>query len=442
MSLDAPLKKKTPRHATIFDLGLGKRYSSAFSEADARIAAPLASSHPRQFWLAAKRILRDRSQRNATFFAAFDDRPALIRAALMLILKSPAQYEVLGESPLFLILSSALRLPGRTSAFYEARLEGLRRLRPEASASEVYSLIAAPALVGHAVATLAAAKAMPDPRGGDPSQARAFSHGQTSFASAGLYSPELLAQAAGIIHAQVHGISDGSSRPPQPPPCSNAFFLIAHRYRQSLAAGLAEASLWRDAGMILINRIPALSGEAPLTALMLGTEPFRRALAASLDLPAPKWSYSRGFASQLSDGCLFDALAMASPQCVGDILALAARRPPAASIAPGPDGSPGAFVGGIPRWALALLAGHPPAPEWMPEPSSPEALAEMRFPKAWVAKAKDGSLLSSDLEGRGRVAPGDPPAGAKISAAKLCKALGSPWPAQPPKLRSKQSPKG
>lgn len=423
--------KKTHRHANVADLGLSAfRWSAEISREDAELVASLAENHPRQFWMAASAILKNRLSDNVgPILASFEKRPVLIRAALLLLAHRQARPDDSRCQAALAIAGRALALPGMRPSFYQARLDNLRPLFQGVAASDIFELIAAPALAGCARGALCAAQAMPDARSPTPGEIRRFTHGQTSFAAHSHLPRENAALFIARIHAQANGMPAASSLGSSPR-FANAFFLIAHWHRECLASGHSDAAIWRDAGIILIERLPALAESSIALPLILGIDAFREAFLATLDLPPPSAAQASCRAPMpLTDSCIFEALSMASDAGAAEIMDFVKTRPNGrhkARLAPSPESSSeSSFVGGIPIWAVALLAGKSPAPSWMPEPGSAEALAAVRFPKAWALKSKDGSLEGVDLMrhfGRDEL-----PSGARFDAATLCKALGRSW---------------
>lgn len=425
-------QKKTPRHANVADLGLSafSRLASEISREDAELVASLAENHPRQFWMAASNVLKDRVSDNVLpIFASFKNRPVLIRAALLFLANKNTRPRVSRCLASFAIAGHALSLPGMRASFYKARLDNLRSQLQDAAASDIFELIAAPALAGNALGALCAAQAMPDARSSVPGEARRFTHGQTSFAAHSHLPREDAALFIARIHAQANGIPAASSVGFSAR-FANAFFLIAHWHRECLATGHSDAAIWRDAGILLIERVPALAESSIALPLILGIDAFRNAFRATLDLPPPSVAQAscRG-PLPLTDSCIFEALAMAPEASATEIIGFAktlangrhkARLQPSSEF---PARS--LFVGGIPIWAIALLAGKEPSSSWMPELGSEEALAEIRIPKAWTVRAKDGSLNGLDL--MRHLGPDEIPRGALFDAAKLCKAVGRSW---------------
>jgi hypothetical protein len=421
--------KKTPRAAPSLGMLLG-RLGKEISRQDARLLTALSQTHPRQFWSAAKDLLSWSHPEDEALqvLRACASHPTLLRAGLSVASKV-SKTDGVGSNPtLSILLGASLRLKNKSPQYHEERMRSAAQLLSGVSASDMFHLLVEPAEANNAHATLAAARAMPDAH--NPQEARRFTYGQTSFASAGLMGEsKLLARA--FIQAQAAGLQGIPATRRER--CDNAFFWIAHRHREALASGSVDAPTWAEAARLLVRRAPKLAEDGATLSLILASEELRPLLPAT-----PSKRHFSGWWNQTR--LCFETLSMAQGSAVAPILnyfgpdlnsklveADAGENAPKAR-----SGAPKMFSGGLPGWAVALLAGHAPEASWMPAPDAEAARATFKLPRALVAKARDGSMLESDLSG-----PTLGASGASFDASSLCKALGHAWgPAPKSKARA------
>lgn len=284
-----------------------------------------------------------------------------------------------------------------------------------------------PAAAGHGAAVLALAKLMPDAASTDREEARRHTYGQTHFSHQGMHNRAAMATAIAVIDGQAQGLS-----PQIPGPrdiCRNAFFWIAHRHlkAQTLGDQSEQAKAWTQAGALLVQRCPCITEGEQSLSLVLGIEPFRKALMER----APKLTQASHFGFR-RESTLGQALQMARSGDVAEIIAYCDAASPSRMLdAPkdAPIDSPKSYSK-LPSWAFALLAGHAPDASWMPAPGSEEARALFKIPTAMVDQSRAGTMKFEDHDlGRSGAAAYD--------AAKLCKGLGHAWDA--PKISARKA---
>lgn len=424
--------KKTRRHANLWDLGFSS-YGER-SRDDSLLLVALVDSHPRQFWEQAKRCLTDRSyDRDWAVLAAFAGRETLIRAGLWLASKSSRIDGVGRNEGLQKMLSLALSLPGKSDAFYLARIESAKARLAQVSASEAFYAIASPAALGNAAATLALAKLMPDANSKDREEARRHTYGETSFGRGRFAERSVENKEIALIKAQAKGKSvepmDWSKGTRHP------LFWIAHRFMAASKAKSPDAALWAEAGEMIIRRCPKMAECERALPLMLAIPQFRKALIEI----RPQLGSPSFYCFHRSEA-LIEAFRLADKKDVAEIIAYANTGDSPKLMVPTDPKSTNLPMwtgsAGLPAWALALLAGKAPDAAWMPVPGSLEALAPMPLPKAQVEKASLGRLRGAELDRY----PNE--RAARYDAAKLCKALGHSW--EPPaeaKAEAAESPR-
>lgn len=414
------MTKKTPRHASAAQLNLVSTYGER-SEEDIQTIVLLAAKHPRQFWAAAKPLLSDRCRdRHYPILRAFFGHESLARAGLSFAAKHSRSDGVGRNDTLQILLDAALSIPGKSPAYYLNRIERARPLLSRVSAGDIFEAVFQPALGNNPHAALA--RLMPAFDSPDREEARRHTYGQTSFASKGLYNEQAMAEARAIVHAQTHGLP--ARIPARRDLCDNAFFWVARRYHETHQAGQPEAALWREAGCILIQRVPRLIENTHTLALCLGLEPFRQALgerAPKLGSPGNFWS-----SREVLVGEAFLLASHGEAKGIIDYLATGQTSKIAPAEATAEPTTP-RYNHGCPDWALALLAGHPPDPAWMPAPASLEFEATFQIPKALADKSRSGSICAEDF----KIIERD--SGARYDATRLLKELGRPLPLAPRK---------
>jgi hypothetical protein len=417
----AAAARKAKRVASLSDMGISSY--GRIERDDTQLLISLVETHPRQFWNAVKRPLTDRmGDERWELFRAFEGKEALLRAGLWLTSKNSRIDGVGRNESLQRMLAMTLALPGKREGFYLSRVEAAKQQLSQVSAGDVFFTITAPAIAGNAAATLALAKLMPDANSADKQEARRHTYGQTSFAGSGMHDQTAMSKSLAFIRAQVKG--KPAEKPEREKICSNPFFWIAHRYLECSKAKSPEAALWREAGEILIRRCPKMGESTEALPLLIGIEPFRKVLMETRPTLG-----SPSFYCFHRDEIILDALRLSSKKETAEVIAYAntGERPVIRVSAAAQGGKESSWLSsGFPAWALALLAGRAPDPAWMPAPDSEEAKAEFSMPKALAEKAKAGSVKGRDVDS-GRFPSGT----AKFNAARLCKALGHAWEAQP-----------
>lgn len=413
--------RKERRFGSLSDLGLSTY--GRFEREDAQVLISVVKTHPRQFWSMVRRALTDRMGDDRwSLFGAFEGNEPLLRAGLWLVSKNSRIDGVGRNESLQRMLSMTLALPGKREGFYLARVEAAKAQLAKISAGDMFYTIAGPAMTGNAAATLALVKLMPDAKSADKEEARRHTYGPTSFAGYGMRDSAAANKCLAHIKAQAKG--KPTELPERETRCSNPFFWIAHRYEAALKAKSPEAAMWREAGEILVRRCPGLGESTETLPLILGIEPFRKAL-----MEARPQLGSPSFYSFHRDEIILSALRMADKKQTAEIIAYVdtGARPTMRVSGMDEAGKPASWItSGFPAWALALLAGKKPEAAWMPAPGSEEAKAEFAMPKALAEKAKAGGVKPRDVN-----TSNIPGGSAKFNAARLCKALGHEWGAEP-----------
>jgi hypothetical protein len=426
------MSKKTPRSANLSDLGLNWSYGEKDPH-EAELVAALASTHPRQFWDAAKHCLKDRPRDNEHLVVqAFSGREALVRAGLSYARKHGYNdshgygHNRYGRNPAYeTMVAHAMALPGKSARFQELVAARADKRFSKLHASEIFATILEPARAGNAYASLLLARLLPDSSSTDSEQAKRHENGRTGFASMDVYDSPERALTVALIHAQTHGIDPSiaakaaKSRGRPARLSGNAFFWIAHRHLEESAAGSPSAGIWAQAGVEIVRRCAKGLSQGPETlALALGIKPFRDALLASRPQMGDRHYWSR-------DQALFEAFKLCAHDDVKTICDYAATgpSPTIADLDPTKPDAPRRYQGGLPSWALAVLAGHSPDPAWMPQSGAIEAQTLFKIPKSSMDMAKLGTLSGQQVDRLGYSS-----SGASYDAPKLCKSLGHSWP--------------
>lgn len=386
----------------------------------------LAKANPRAFWRAAKSRIASGQDFGSSLrgFCAGDER--LVRLALRAAIAGNHSISYRHGNPLVQCFKMAMRLPGKSPAWREARAREVAPHLAQLSASSVFTALGACARTGALAAFTAILPAYPNRFDADKKQADRMRYGTCGYAYQGLGESDTRAWARATVVAEKTGAT------PPPFPLSkvtherralrslptNALFWCFARWAAHKDENPTLASAWGAAAATLVERGTEVE-HGELLGWVLACDPMRAALVAR-----PEVDRFGGYDQDRAKS-LFEAFLHADPTSIVGIVAFDEahpdpRRSCSSSVGAGETSGRSDTVQPIPAAALSMLAGHAPTADW----ASRGIDLNFKIPGKIIEMALDGSL-SSEHVGQLRYASN----GRVMTLKKLATAMGQPWPA-------------